>query len=268
MYKLYYQDKNGSIRLSKNNLPTSADPTLTEAVIEELKEAGLIGGKINQGPKGDKGDKGDKGEQGPVGPQGPQGIQGPKGDQGEQGPQGAQGPQGEKGENGTDGKDAPVEYADKFTIGWSDIDVVLSCDIFIKSSEREDFLTLLNVLGEEYGYPTFSSIQDFVDLINSQVSLDISNITLAVNSISVAFGTFLCHGHEVKLNFDLYNGMVLLKNQPATPSFEETMTNPFIGLVLIRQGNCQAFTLMHSAEVTENDSWHGASFTLNAKIWN
>ena len=42
MYKLYYQDRDGTIKVSKHNVPTPNDSTLTEAVAKEIVEQGLI----------------------------------------------------------------------------------------------------------------------------------------------------------------------------------------------------------------------------------
>jgi len=74
MYKLYYQGKNGEIRISKTGVPTAEDKTLSEVVADDIIAEGLI-----PGGKGEKGDKGDTGPQGPKGDKGDKGDTGPAG---------------------------------------------------------------------------------------------------------------------------------------------------------------------------------------------
>jgi hypothetical protein len=107
MPKLYYQNKDGDIIVSTTGRPSEKDKTLTEFIINEAKDKGIIseGGSSSQGPKGDKGDKGDTGAQGPKGEKGDTGEQGPQGIQGIQGPAGADGTNGINGQDGQNGVD-------------------------------------------------------------------------------------------------------------------------------------------------------------------
>ena len=106
MGKLYYQNRNGDIVVSKTGLPSKDDKTLTETIAEELVEKGLIPSGGGEGGQGG----GQPGPQGPVGPQGPKGPKGDKGDKGDTGPQG---PAGEKGADGVPGEKG--DKGDAFT---------------------------------------------------------------------------------------------------------------------------------------------------------